>query len=163
MTVWAIWNPEQDEAIHEVLKENQSDRVMAVVGGAVIDDSLDKALRLRLRPAGKTETDIAEKLFKVSGALGGLGPKIDLAYLLYMFEKPMRNALYGLSEIRNIFAHNLVPKLNAPDSRLKEALGKLKLHEGKTHYPNPITLTDSEYPIQTPTNERGLYLELIRK
>jgi hypothetical protein len=156
--VWAVWNPEQDAALQELLQHPQSDRVLAVVGGAVIDDSLDKALRLRLRAAVAQETDIAEKLFKVGRPLGNLGPKIDLAYLLYMFEKPVRNALYGLSEIRNFFAHNLVATFDSDNPDLRGYFGKLSLHEGRTHFPNPITLSDSEFTIQQPKTKRELYL-----
>jgi hypothetical protein len=90
--VWALLNPDQRDALSEIIKFD-SDRVAAILGGAMLEDSLRKTLEHRLRP----DKGMNDKLFKISGALGNLGPKIDVAYQLYMFEKPMRDAMYGIN------------------------------------------------------------------
>jgi hypothetical protein len=156
--VWAILNPEQSAAIQELVDGQKSDRIVAIVGGTILDNSLASALRFRLRVAAKGDTDIADKLFKISGALGNLGPKIDLGYLLYMFDKPVRNALYGLSEIRNFFAHNLVADMKSTEKKFAEAMGKLTLHKGESHYLSPMTLKPSEYAIEMPDGPRDVFI-----
>jgi hypothetical protein len=144
--VWALFNQDQHVASEEIAYFEKSDRVAAVIGGAMLDDSLRTALEARLRPKdGKT--DMNEKLFKVSGPLGNLGPKVDLAYQLYMVDKNVRNTMYGISEIRNLFAHNLRMTFSSSSDRLSASIKKLVMHEGKTKYPHPFRDEDSEYDI----------------
>jgi len=132
---WAILNNEQRGALIELIEGESSDRVLAIVGGAILDDSLFRALDLRLR----MNTSVKQKMFKIGGALGNLGPKIDIGYLLYMYEKPIRDAMYGIEKVRNFFAHNLVADLQSENPKLIKAMANLKLHEGLTHYTNPVT------------------------
>ncbi len=133
--VWAILNREQDAAIKELIYGQSSDRVVAVIGGALLDTSIRRALELRMRRKdGKS--DINEKLFKVGGPLGNTGPKIDLGYQLWMLDKPTRNTMYGLSEIRNLFAHSLSMTFDNAGKKITELSEKLVLHEGRTHYPS---------------------------
>jgi hypothetical protein len=99
--VWSILNDAQNNALKEIVK-SQSDRVAAILGGAMLDDSLQLSIKARLRAS-----NLAERLFDIRGALGNLGPKIDLAYLLYIIGKDELQAMTGLAEIRNLFAHNL--------------------------------------------------------
>jgi len=144
---WAIINPDQHAALTELSALSKSDRIVAILGGAMLDDALRRTLESRLRPQDGN-TDMNDKLFRVAGPLGNLGPKIDLAYQLWMFDKPIRNAMYGLSEIRNLFAHNMNMNFSADSEKMKTALAKLTLHEGKTHYPHPILGGISEERIE---------------
>jgi hypothetical protein len=145
--VWALLNQEQGAAMEELTGHPASDRVTAIIGGAMLDDALRKALESRLRPTDGTY--INEKLFKVGGALGNCGPRIDLAYQLYMIEKIPRNAMYGITEIRNSFAHDLTMSFNEPAKKLQVALDKLKFHEGRSKYPHPFfVLRDSDFEIE---------------
>ena len=121
--VWALLNPDQRAALSEIIKFD-SDRVAAILGGAMLEDSLRKTLEHRLRP----DKDMNAKLFKISGALGNLGPKIDVAYQLYMFEKPMMDAMYGINEIRNVFAHSMSTSFKRTDKKIAEAIAKIDLH-----------------------------------
>jgi len=148
--IWPILNPQQNAGLKELIAGQASDRVIAVIGGAMLDNSLRYALQDRLRPkSGKT--DINDKLFRVGGALGNAVPKIDLAYQLYMFEKSARNTMYGISEIRNRFAHNLSENFDSSDEKMKEYIEKLSLHLGITCYPMPLGKQEPEYEIE-PTN-----------
>jgi hypothetical protein len=152
--VWAVLNQAQGLALKELIEGQKSDRIVAVVGGAILDDSLRRALELRLRQ----DEDMNEKLFRPNGPLGNLQPKIDLAYQLYMFEKPLRNTLYGLAEIRNLFAHQLNMHFSSPSKKMKDAIAKLKLHEGITHYPSIVAgVGNTNYPIEDMPQTRDLF------
>jgi hypothetical protein len=129
--VWALLNQDQNVAISELIDGQKSDRIVAIIGGVLLDDSLRCAIEQRLRFA----SDMNEKLFKVGGPLGNTAPKIDLGYQLYMFEKPMRNTMYGLTEIKNLFAHRLDMTFANKGDKFKQAVAKLALHTERTHYP----------------------------
>lgn len=153
--VWAIFNQNQGSALEEIDNSAASDRVVAIVGGAILDESLKRALEQRFR----TNTNVVDKTFKVSGPLGNLVPKIDIGYLLYMFEKDMRDALYGISTIRNEFAHNLIATFDSKSAKLNDAMGKLILHIGRDFYPNPFNRgQDSEYAIDSPKTQREVFM-----
>ena len=151
--VWAILGEDQSKAIREIVASD-SDRIIAVVGGAMLDHTLQQTLIERLRQ----DKNMNKKLFKPNGPLGNLGPKIDLAYQLYMFEKHVRNSLYGISEIRNFFAHHLDASFASEDRAVTTAVGKLELHKNRSHYPNPHTRIDSQYEIESIANNRDLFL-----
>ena len=89
----------------------------------MLDDSLRRALETRLRP----DKDMNKKLFRVTGPLGNTGPKIDLGYQLGLFEKTVRNAMYGISEIRNLFAHDMEMSFASGPKAMSEAFNKMQL------------------------------------
>ena len=126
---WAIFEETHLGAIREIL--NGSDRVVAIVGGALLDDTLRRTLRERLR----NHKDIENKLFKVGGALGNMVPKIDMLFMLQAIEKPVRDTLYGLADIRNLFAHNLNADLKS-GGKMAEAVAKLTLHVDREKWPH---------------------------
>jgi hypothetical protein len=156
---WAIGNPQQNAALQELIQQQSSDRVVAIVGAAICEDALKNALESRFRDTAGHSTDINEKLFRAGGPLGNFIPKIDLGYQLYAFEKAIRNAMYGIAEIRNLFAHQLDMNFESNDPRMVRAIAKLTLHEGRTHYSNPITETDHlETPIDPTNTARDKFL-----
>ena len=120
----------------------------------MLDDTLRRTLEERLRD----NKDINKKLFRATGPLGNLGPKIDLSYQLFAFSNEARNTLYGISEIRNFFAHHLDASFDAKDKPLVDAFKKLTLHEGRQHYPDPFTQNDSEHEIESINTKRGTFL-----
>ena len=151
--VWSIQNQQQDKAIYEIT-EAQSPRVVAVVGGALIDQSLRNALEYRMRP----DKDTRKKLFRENGPLGGMQNKIDLGYLLYMYDEQMQATFTGISEIRNLFAHHLDMTFEGTDQRMGQAVQKLTLHEGRTKYPSPIWDGDTEHEIEIIGENRTRFL-----
>ena len=151
--VWAILGEDYKKAIEEIVASG-SDRIMAVVGGAMLDDTLRRTLEDRLRQ----NRDMNEKLFKPTGPLANLGPKIDLAYQLYVFEKHVRNSFYGLSELRNFFAHHLDASFDSKDKALSVALAKLTLHENRSRYLDPRTRADSKFRIEPIVSNRDVFL-----
>jgi hypothetical protein len=144
--VWALFSEPQFRAIDEMVKFG-SERIIAIVGGTLLDEALRLTLKERLRESG-----VSNKLFRVNGALGNLGPKIDLAYLLYAIDKPTRAAAEGISEIRNFFAHNLDASFNSEHNDMLDALGQLTLHDGRTHYPFHQGEYDTEHKIPAISN-----------
>lgn len=100
--VWAIFNEPMFNAVGE-LTAAKSDRVVAIIGGAVVEEALLQAIELRMR-----KSSVTKLLFKPTGALGGFWIKIELGYILQMYDKELRRTLLGISEIRNLFAHQMV-------------------------------------------------------
>ena len=145
--VWALLNQDHAVATEEISLFEASDRVAAIIGGAMLDDALRKALEVRFRPKDGN-TDMNDKLFRIGGPLGNAGPKVDLAYQLYMLDKDARNTMHRISEVRNFFAHNLRMSFHSTSEKLSKSLDKLTLHKGKTKYPHPFTRKDSEYDIE---------------
>jgi hypothetical protein len=151
--VWFALNEDQKNAILE-LQKVESDRITAILGAAMLDDSLTQMLKFRLRP----KTDSVEQLFKVNGALGNLGPKIHLAYSLYMFEKPLRRALIAMGEIRNKFAHKLTLTMASAD--FNKQFEDPTLHAGLKVYPSPVRGAPEIWEIESDvsTNKRTQFI-----
>ncbi len=123
----------------------------------MLDDSLRRTLELRLR-AKSGKTDINEGLFRPGGPLGNLTPKIDLAYQLYVMDRPQWHAMHGLAGIRNMFAHNLSMKFDAPGASLAAHFRKLTFHEGRTHYPSPLWDSDTGFELEPMRNRREVFV-----
>ena len=150
---WAIFSDAHLRAIGEII-QSSSERVAAIVGGALLDDTLRRTLEERLR----NDKDISGKILRIGGPLGNAGPKIDLLYMLHAFEKPVRDALYGLTRTRNFFAHNLNSSFNSQKKEMVEAMKLLALHEGRKVYPHYIYEGDTDIPVETITNNRDRFL-----
>ena len=150
---WAVFSDEHTRGITEIIQSG-SGRVTAIVGGALLDDTLRRTLAERMR----NDKDISRKLLGINGPLGNTGPKIDLLYMLNAFEKPVRNALYGLSRARNFYAHNLDASFNSQKKEMVEAMRLLTLHEGRKVYPHHIYDGDTNRPIETVANNRDSFL-----
>lgn len=140
---WAIFEDAHIKAIGEIIGSG-SPRVTAIVGGALLDDTLRRTLSERFR----NDNDITKKLLRVNGPLGNTVPKIDVLYQLSAIEKPVRNALYGLSTIRNVFAHNLSASFDLKTREMLGAITLLTLHESRKVYPHQIYDGETKIPIE---------------
>ncbi len=89
----------------EVLKEiaQGSDRVTAIVGGALVEEILTRVLRTFLRPDEK----LLDEAFKFSGPVGSFSAKINIGYLTGLYGELVRKDLHLVRKIRNEFAHQL--------------------------------------------------------
>lgn len=154
---WAIFSDSHLRAIAEII-ESGSDRVAAIVGGALLDDTLHRTLAERLR----NDKDISRKLLKVNGPLGNAVPKIDFLYMLCAFDKPVRNALYGLANVRNFYAHNLDASLDSQEKEMTDALKLLTLHKGRAMYPHHIYDGDTNVAIEPIRTNRDKFLINLR-
>ncbi|MCE9550877.1 MAG: hypothetical protein K8R50_07720 [Betaproteobacteria bacterium] len=103
-----------DEAIERSLAlvtelEQQTDRGVAIVGVAWIEEALVAAIQAFL----EKDKSAWDGLFRKSGPLSSLSAKIDLARLLGMTSNAIYSDLHILREVRNEFAHSLFDKDNA--------------------------------------------------
>ncbi len=150
---WASFSGTHVRGIAEIFQSG-SHRVTAIVGGALLDDTLRRTLAERLR----NDKDIVGKLLKVNAPLGNTVPKIDLLYMLHAFDKPVRNALYGISNARNFFAHNLDVSFNSQKEEMVDAMKLLTLHEGRRVYPHRIYEGDTDLLIEPVRNNLDRFL-----
>jgi hypothetical protein len=123
---WAMFNEAQRAPLLEIIN-SKSPRVIAILGGAMLDESLRRTIEMRFRPHENTN----KRLFSIGGGLGNLGPKIDLAFQLYMINSSMWKAMKGINDIRNELAHQLDTSFNSTRPKFVAALKKLTLHERK--------------------------------
>lgn len=147
--MWAFLDNSQRDAVTEMLSSN-SDRIIAVLGGAILDNTLRRTLEERLRDSG-----VNEVLFRAGGPLGNTVPKIDLGYLLYAFEKAERNVMYGIAEIRNHFAHHLNAHFDSKE--LDGSFKKLTLHN-RAFFPLAAKKTGKKIPMEKASTKRDVFV-----
>jgi len=155
--MWTFQNDQQMKAILE-LEGARSARVVAIVGGAVLEQCLQNSLQWRLLP----DKVGIERMFKPTGPLGPFANKIDLGYLLYMYDKPTRDVMSGVCKIRNFFAHQLVASFDAKDKNYQKAFARLTLHKTNEFYPDMNSLGPSKDKIPTPRSKRAVFVENIK-
>lgn len=86
-----------DREFHE-----QPDRVVAIVGAAYLDSTLDSLLRAVLIDS----QDDVEKLLGPNGALAANGARCQLAFCLGLITRDQCDDLKTVAKIRNKFAHD---------------------------------------------------------
>ncbi|WP_052679680.1 hypothetical protein [Rhizobium nepotum] len=118
MIVSSVGIPDVIDVITEI--NSGSDRVAAVVGGALVDEILRRTLRNCLRQDSKVLTEVSQG----SGPLATFSACINMGYLLGLYGKEVRHDLHIIRKIRNEFAH----QLNATFSTQKIASLSLSLH-----------------------------------
>jgi hypothetical protein len=102
-------------------------------------------------------------MFNPIGPLGPFANKIDLGYLLYMYDLRMKYALTAISRIRNHFAHHLSQSFSSTEKEFNKCLGRLTLHHGLKFYPNPlISSGDTDEKIRKAANNKQLFLINVR-
>jgi DNA-binding MltR family transcriptional regulator len=155
---WAILEDLREshtKAIIEIL--TGSERALAVVGGALLDESVRRTLEARLLEDQETVTN----LLGPDGPLGAFKPKIDVLYLLGGLDQPTWSTLKALATIRNFFAHDLTASFDSSDAKFLRAMTRLTLHEGRTHYPHHLCGGDSKVDIEkTDTNQTRFLVNL---
>jgi len=151
--VWAVLNPDVSSALEELVK-SQSQRAIAVVGGAMLEETLLRSLEYRLHP----DPDINKRLFRPDGPLGAFGTKINLGFVLYMYDEQVREALMGMCKIRNLFAHELKMSFDSTEKPMTKALARLTLHTVYTKYPSPLWGGDTEYDVEVPQSNQDKFV-----
>jgi DNA-binding MltR family transcriptional regulator len=142
------------ELLTEAAKPSGSERVVAVVGGALLEEAVDRTLRERLID----DPGVIKNLLKADRPLGNIAPQIDLLYLLGAFDDRTRGALKGLAHVRNFFAHSTSASFDSLDKDSTDAVKRLVLHEGKTHYPHHLFGPDSGVSIESVTSRRDQFV-----
>jgi hypothetical protein len=156
--VWSVQNLQQLLAIREI-QDSKSPRVAAIVGAAFVEERLELALKSRMKP----DEYRLSQFFGDHGALGNFGAKVDLGYLLQMYDDTMREAMQSIARIRNFFAHSLAHTFSSQDKDFKKAMGKLVLHEGLKFYPNPLLSDDfTDDKLRAPRSGREKFVTNVR-
>ncbi|HJU05299.1 MAG TPA: MltR family transcriptional regulator, partial [Nitrospiraceae bacterium] len=99
----------------------QDDRVVAIVGAAYLDSTLDSLIRaIFVDDQGE-----ADRLLRPEGALGANGSRCQLAYCLGLITRDQRDDLKTIARIRNEFAHDF-RRSSFNDDRVRDLCSKLK-------------------------------------
>lgn len=153
---WPIVGPGVSQAILEI-ENTRSDRIVAVVGGALLDAKLEESLKERLRK-GRT----LEEFFGIAGPLGQMVHRAQLGYLLELYDKDAYNTIIGIARIRNLFAHHLSLNFNSNNKKLMEAFSTLKYRTMKEtfHFDEQSNECRSKY--ESITERRELFLSHLR-
>lgn len=112
----------KDPAEEMAFYNHDSNRAVAVVWPAIVENRLTDAIRASLRPDKK----VADEMFSPSGALGAFGQKIRLGYMLGLYESDLRDDLTQLSKIRNAFAHR-VDITSFEESPVKDRMDAMRI------------------------------------
>lgn len=125
---WAVFPDENYtraviELLTEVAKPSGSERVVAVVGGALLEEAVDRTLRERLID----DPGVIKNLLEPERPLGNIASQIDLLYLLGAFDDRTRKALKGLARVRNFFAHRTDVSFDSSDKDFTDAMKRLVL------------------------------------
>lgn len=91
----------ESDRFFEILK-GESDRGLAIVSAAYIDDLLAALLRTSLRK----DPTLYERIMGARGPLESFSAKIDIAYGFGLLTRDGSKMLHSVREIRNDFAHN---------------------------------------------------------
>ena len=151
---WAIFKEEPNTVAIGELLSSRSDRVVAVIGGALLDEHVRRTLLRRLR-----ESRVTDGLIKQDAPLGNVGPKIDLLYLLHALEKPTYQALKAVAGVRNFFAHELDASFQSEDPKFLDHMRYLTLQTSRTLYPHPRhPWEDTEVPLEPISNNRDQFV-----
>ena len=84
----------------------ESDRAVAIVGAAWVEEALSDAITSFLHSHQKSQ----DRLFGSNGPLSTLSAKIDLARMLGIVTDSIRSDLHVIRDIRNEFAHHIAHK-----------------------------------------------------
>ena len=142
------------ELLTEAAKSSGSERVVAVVGGALLEEAVDRTLRERFID----DPRVIKNLLEADRPLGNIAPQIDLLYLLGAFDDRTHRALKGLASVRNFFAHRTDASFDSLDKDFTDAMKRLALHEGKTRYPHHLFGPDSNVSIESVTSRRDQFV-----
>lgn len=155
---WAIMTEDHSDAIREIIAAT-SERVVTILGGAMLDDTVHRTLKERLRGDDK---DMVNQMLKPTGVIGNAVPKVQVLYLLGAFDKGTKDAMIGLLQVRNFFAHHLAASFNSTDDGLVAPFRKLTLHEGRTYYPHHFFKSNTTNKIEPPSTKQDVFLLNLR-
>ncbi len=115
--------------------EDQTDRGVAIVGAAWIEESMSAAMESFLHSDPKSW----DRLFFANGPLSTFSAKIDLCSLLGMINRTIKSDLHIIRDIRNEFAHQIVhrsehTKLTFASSHIEDKCKALKCVAHEKHH-----------------------------
>jgi len=84
---------------------DETDQAIALVGAAMVDDALKRAITRTMRDLSKEELS---RLFENTGPLATFASRIAVAYAIEVIRPKFRDDLERVRDIRNVFAHAVV-------------------------------------------------------
>ncbi|ELQ2337972.1 hypothetical protein QTG67_004104 [Vibrio vulnificus] len=127
-------------------ERNESDRSLAISGAAIVDQQLKELLEAFFIVAPK-ET---RSLLSSTGALGALGVRNQVAYVLGLIDKPTYLDIKLIQKIRNIFAHSHL-RIDFSESKIAGLASSLEI-------PQWVGEPEDEEP----ESPRGMYFSGVR-
>lgn len=139
LRLFAEHAPEQVSVLENIIAfrenlSNESDRGLALMAAAYIDDRLAVLLRSYFVDNGK----ILRRMFDFTGPLGNFSARLDMAYSLGLIAKNIYNDCNTIKKIRNDFAHDSSP-LTFHDEPIQSKCLTLTTH-GIDHHKRPKAL-----------------------
>jgi DNA-binding MltR family transcriptional regulator len=96
-------DPDFDLSAYIQEKSRQSEPALALTTGAIIEDWLEEVIKSKMRVLSSA---LNHRLFTGYGPLASFSAKIDIGYVLLLFEEDIYNDLRAIKDIRNKFAHS---------------------------------------------------------
>jgi hypothetical protein len=127
--MWTFTDANQRIVANEI--ERQSDRSAAVIAGAFLEYRLEEAIKAAL----ERNIDIENRMFKGPGPLASFSAKIDIGFLLGLYNDGVRRKLHTIKEVRNRFAHSMQP-ITFRSQAVRDLCGNLA-KVGKRMYKTP--------------------------
>lgn len=161
MIVSTVGIPGVNDIITEI--NSGSDRVAAVVGGALIDEILRRTLRNSLRQDSKALDEAAQ----ANGPLATFSACINMGYLLGLYGKEVKRDLHILRKIRNEFAHQLnatfstqkIANLSLSLNLAERFTADIKRDPNKEKKPNPTPESLLHWPVWVYLHDRDQSLK----
>lgn len=154
---WTIRN-EADKAILAEIKK-QTDRGAALIANAYLEERLTDAIKARLV---RDET-LENNLFKGSGPLASLSARINMGFLLGIYEEDIRRFLHTLRNIRNAFAHRPEP-MNFETQKIKDLCSNIDINiQTELHFTTPDgTVTDVNFKLRSDGTPKTAFLNMTQ-
>jgi hypothetical protein len=96
-----LTDPDEQDAFYAT----GSDRAIAILLGAIVENRLTDVIRAKTIPDG--DAKLLKNLLRPSGALGSFGTKNQIAYLFGFIPSLLFGEIETVVKIRNAFAHKL--------------------------------------------------------
>lgn len=152
---WTIRNETDKAIILEISK--QTDRGAALIATAYLEERLTDAIKARLVRDVKLENT----LFKGSGPLASLSAKINMGFLLGIYEQDIRRFLHTVKDIRNAFAHRPEP-MNFKTQKIKDLCCNVDISlQTELHFAAPDgTISDINFDIKSDGTPRTAFFNM---
>ena len=137
---------------------SRDDIVVAIVGGALLEEAVERTLKERMRRS----TAVQKRLFDIAKPLASTTAQIDALYMLWGIEGDVRKTMLSVYRIRNFFAHNLGASFDSQDSKLTKEFPKLDLHEELNNYPDPRSGIPTSRPIENIETNRDRFITNLK-
>jgi hypothetical protein len=116
--MWITSEPEKDRGIFDEI-HRMDDRAAAIIACGYLERSLERTLRSKLRNDDK----LLNKFFRGMGPLATFSAKIDLGFLLDIYDEDFLKCLHSIRQVRNLFSHDPTPMDFSADEIAKCSTG----------------------------------------